>query len=310
MKLFPQKSVKEIADLLDITFVGDGNIPVEGLNEIHRVEPGDIVFVDHPKYYEKALKSAATIVLINKEVELPEGKALLLSDDPFRDFNRLSSIFSPFNFDFSAASARNDISDSCRIDDSVRIAPNVKFGENVIIYPNVTIYNNVEIGNDVIIHAGSTIGGHAFYYKNRPEGMDRLLTCGGVRIEDKVEIGACSTVDAGVTALTIIGRGTKIDNLVQVGHDTIVGKNCILAAQVGLAGCVEVQDGVKLWGQVGVASDIVIGENAELMAQTGVNKSLEGNLKYFGTPVGEAGEKMREIIYIRKLPELFNAKDK
>ena len=212
MKFSTPQTLQDIATLLDCDFVGNAHFPVLGMNEIHVVQPGDIVFVDHPKYYDKALASAATIVLINKKVDCPPGKALLVSDEPFNDFNKLTNHFNPFQ------QARAAIADTTKIGKNTVIQPNVFIGNNVtigddcLIHSNVAIYDNTVIGNDVTIHAGTVLGGDAFYYKNRPEKFDKLISGGSVVIEDNVDLGALCTIDKGVTASTIIGEGTKIDN--------------------------------------------------------------------------------------------------
>ncbi len=302
---FPRTyTLKEIAQLSDTQYVGDELFPVKGINEIHVVEPGDVVFVDHPKYYNKALESAATVVLINKEVACPEGKALLISDDPFRDFNKLSHHFKPFE------KSNKSIADTAKIGKNTIIQPNtfignnVEIGDNCLIHANVSIYDNCIVGNNVTIHSGTIIGGDAFYYKKRPEGFDKLLTSGRVVIKDFVDIGSNCTIDKGVTGDTTIGEGTKIDNLIQIAHDTIIGKKCLIASQVGIAGCVVIEDEVTLWGQVGVISDITIGKGVEVYAQSGVPKNLEAGKKYFGSPADEARKKIRELALINSLPSL------
>ena len=303
---FPQPhTLKQIADLIGCSYVGADDFPVLGMNEIHVVNPGDIVFVDHPKYYDKALESAATIVLINKEVDCPEGKALLVSDDPFRDFNKLTNHFKPF----VAASA--NIAESATIGEHTIIQPtafvgnNVVIGKNCVIHANVSIYDDAIIGDNVTIHSGTVLGANAFYYKKRPEGFDRLLSGGRVVIEDNVDIGAGCTIDRGVTADTTIKAGTKIDNQVQIGHDTVIGKKCLIASQVGIAGCTIIEDEVTIWGQVGITSGVTIGEKAILSAKAGVSKSLEGGKHYFGIPADDFRTKYKEIASIRKIPEIL-----
>lgn len=294
-------NLEQIANLINAEFVGDSHFPILGLNEIHVVEPGDIVFVDHPKYYEKALKSEATIVLINKKVDCPEGKALLISDDPFRDFNKIINHFRPFQSANKSISETAIIGENTIIQPHVFIGNHVKIGKNCIIHPHVTIYDHTVIGNDVIIHANTVLGADAFYYKKRPEGFDPLVSCGNVVIEDGVTLGASCTIDKGVTASTVIGKGTKIDNQVHVGHDTIIGKKCLIAAQVGIAGCVIIEDEVTLWGQVGTNSAITIGKKAIVQAQSGISKSLAGGKVYFGYPAEETRTKLKEMALIRRL---------
>ena len=306
MKFPKVHSLEEIASLLNCEFIGDKNFEVLGMNEIHVVETGDIVFVDHPKYYDKALQSAATIVLINKKVDCPEGKALLISDDPFRDFNILTKHFKPFQIANTAISASAKIGEGTMIQPNSFIGNHVTIGKNCLIHSNVSIYDHTVIGDNVIIHAGTILGADAFYYKKRPDGFDQLISGGRVVIEDNVGIGALCTIDKGVTGDTTIGEGTKLDNQVHVGHDTIIGKKCLIASQTGIAGCVIIEDEVTIWGQVGTTSGIIIGAKAVIMGQTGVTKSVEGGKSYFGTPIEESREKLKQLANIKKIPEILN----
>jgi UDP-3-O-[3-hydroxymyristoyl] glucosamine N-acyltransferase len=307
MKFSEKQSLKDIAKIIDCQYVGSDDFPVLGMNEIHVVESGDIVFVDHPKYYDKALQSKATIVLINKNVDCPEGKALLISDDPFRDFNKLTKHFRPFQFSTISISETATIGEGTIIQPNCFIGNNVSIGKNCLLHSNVSIYDNTVIGNNVIIHAGSILGADAFYYKKRSEGFDQLISCGRVVVEDNVGIGALCTIDKGVTGDTTIGEGTKMDNQVHVGHDTIIGKKCLIAAQTGIAGCVIIEDEVTLWGQVGTTSGITIGTKAVVLGQTGITKSIEGGKTYFGTPIEESREKLKQLANIKKIPELLKS---
>lgn len=309
MKLSKPHTLSEIAELLACEYLGDPEHLITGINEIHVVEAGDIVFVDHPKYYDKALKSAATTVLINKVVDVPEGKGLLISDDPFRDFNKLTRYFTPFESARSAISESATIGEGTIIQPNVFIGNNVKIGKNCLIHSNVSIYDNTVIGDNVTIHANAVLGADAFYYKKRPEGYDKLISGGKVVVEDHVDIGASCTIDRGVSGETVIGYGTKIDNNVHIGHDTKIGKHCLFASQVGIAGCVIVRDNVTLWGQVGITSGITIGEGAVVLAQSGVSKSLAGGKTYFGYPAEDARKKYREMASLRILPEIIEKID-
>ena len=301
MKFKTLQTLQKIATLIDAKFVGEQDFIISGINEIHVVESGDIVFVDHPKYYQKALESAATTILINKEVDCPEGKSLLISDDPFRDFNKITNHFNPF------INSKESIATSASIGKGTIVQPNVFIGNNVsigkacLIHPNVTIYDNTVIGDNVVIHANTVLGADAFYYKNRPEGFDQLISGGRVILKDNVHIGASCTIDKGVTGDTTIGDGTKIDNQVHVGHDTKIGKKCLIASQTGIAGCVTIEDEVTLWGQVGTNSGITIGKGAVSLGQTGVTKSIPGGKTYFGTPISESREKLKELAYLKRL---------
>ena len=305
MKFPTPQTLKHIASLIDSDFVGNDDFPVLGMNEIHVVTSGDIVFVDHPKYYDKALNSAATVVLINKKVDCPEGKALLISDDPFRDFNKLTVHFKPFLSSTTSIDSSANIGEGTQIQPNVFIGPNVTIGKNCLIHANVTIVCDTTIGNNVVIGSGTVLGGDAFYYKNRPEGYDQLLSGGRVVIENDVHIGTGCTVDRGVTGDTTIGAGSKLDNQIQVGHDTIIGKKCLIASQTGIAGCCVIEDEVTIWGQVGTNSGITIGKKAVILGQTGVTKSVEGGKTYFGTPIQESRGKLKEMAALRQLPDLL-----
>lgn len=307
---FPEPvTIKWIAELIHATIIGDENSLATGINEIHKVEKGDLCFVDHPKYYATCLNSAATHIIINtKDVAVPDGKTLLVTSDPFEAYLVIANHFRPFT------PATKPISDTAVIGEGTVIMPNVfigrdvKIGSNCRIHPNVSIMDYTEIGNNVVIQAGTVIGSDAFYYntkKNRDVWYKRMESCGNVIIEDDVEIGAGCTIDRGVTASTVIGRGTRLDNMVHIGHDTYIGKNCLFAAQVGIAGAVVIEDGVVLWGQVGVSKTLTIGANAVIMAQSGVPSSLEGSKTYFGSPVEDALTKKRELVWIKRIPELW-----
>lgn len=310
MKFPTPQTLQHIAELIGARFVGNADFPVLGINEIHVVEPGDVVFVDHPKYYDKALNSKATVILINKEVACPQGKALLVSDDPFRDFNKLTAHFRPFR------KSEQSISVSARIGKDTVIQPNafigndVVIGDNCVIHANVAIYDNTVIGDNVIIHSGTVLGADAFYYQKRTDKFDKLLSGGRVIIEDDVEIGALCTVDKGVSGDTRIRKGSKLDNQVQVGHDTVIGERCLIASQTGIAGCVIIEDEVTLWGQVGVTSAATIGEKAVILAQTGVAKSLPGGKTYFGSPAEEAREKLKQLANVKRIPYILNKLEK
>ena len=310
MKFSTPQTIEGIARILNCDYIGDAKFPVLGMNEIHMVASGDIVFVDHPKYYDKALASKATIILINKEVSCPDGKSLLISDDPFRDFNKLTNHFNPFIAATATISISAIIGNNTVLQPNVFIGNNVQIGNDCIIHSNVCIYDNAIIGNNVTIHSGTILGADAFYYKNRPEKFDKLLSGGNVVIEDQVDIGALCTIDKGVTASTTIGKGSKIDNQVHIGHDTVIGKRCLIASQVGISGCVIIEDFVTIWGQAGVTSGVTIGEKAVISAQSGVSKSLEGHKSYFGTPADDFRKKYKEIAAIRLIPEIMDKLDK
>jgi UDP-3-O-[3-hydroxymyristoyl] glucosamine N-acyltransferase len=308
MKFLSPVPVQWIAELIDAAVTGNINGLATGINEIHKVETGDLVFVDHPKYYEKCINSDASFIIINKEAAVPQGKALLICAEPFEAYLKIVKHFRPF------AASHQLISESAIIGEGTVLMPgafvgnHVTIGKNCIIHPNVSIYDYTVIGNNVIIQSGTVIGSDAFYYntkKNRDVWYKKMESCGRVVIEDDVEIGAACTIDKGVSHDTVIGRGTKFDNQVHIGHDSVIGKNCLFAAQVGVAGAVEIKDGVVLWGQVGVSKTLTIGENAVVYAQSGVPDSIEGNKSYFGTPVEDALQKKKELVWVKRIPEMW-----
>jgi UDP-3-O-[3-hydroxymyristoyl] glucosamine N-acyltransferase len=304
--LFPRPyTLQEISTLLNAKFDGDPTFKITGINEIHMVGPGDLTFVDHPKYYDKALNSNATTILINKEVPRPEGKALIFSDDPFRDYVWLAKHFRPFESCSNSISPSAEIGEGTLIQPGAFIGNHVKIGKNCIIHSNVSIYDHSIIGDDVIIHANSVIGADAYYFQKKPAGYRKLESCGRVVLKDRVEIGALCSIDKGVSGDTIIDEGTKFDNHVQVGHDTYIGKDCLIGAHCAIAGVTRIEDEVILWGRVSVNKDIVIGKGAVLLGTSAIDKSIQGGITYFGAPAEEARKKWREMVYIKRLPEIF-----
>ena len=301
-------SIQWIASLINAQVIGNKDGQATGINEIHKVAAGDLVFVDHPKYYAKCINSAASFIIINKEMEVPEGKALLVVSNPFEAYSTIVKHFRPFE------PSSKMISDSAVVGEGSFIYPNsfighhVQIGKNCIIHPNVTIMDHCIIGNNVIIQAGTVIGSNAFYYntkKDREQWYKKMPDCGRVIIEDNAEIGAGCTIDRGVSHDTIIGNGSKLDNMIHIGHDTVIGRNCLIAAQVGIAGATTLEDGVTLWGQVGVSKTLTIGANATILAQSGVGGDLQGNKIYFGSPVQDAREKQKELVWVKRIPELW-----
>lgn len=310
MKLDRPYKLSEIASLIDAEYDGSPEFKVLGLNEIHMVEPGDLTFVDHPKYYDKALQSRATTILINKKVTKPEGKVLLFSEDPFTDYMKLVKKFRPFIPGTKMVSDTAKIGKGTVIQPGVFIGENVKIGENCIIHANVSIYDHTVIGNNVIIHSGTILGADAFYFQKRPTETIKFETCGRVVIKDHVEIGSNCTVDKGVSGDTIIDEYTKFDNHIQIGHDTYVGKRCLFASAVIVAGVARIEDDVILWGQVAVNKDLTIGKGAVLLGTSAIDKSIEGNKVYFGAPAIEVRKKWKELALIRKLPEMYEQLNK
>lgn len=321
MKFKAPIRLEDAAAYLGCRFVGSPDHLITGINEIHRVEAGDVVFVDVEKYYRKALYSAATTILINKEVAPPEGKGLLITEDPFRDYNRLATREQPESPPIppqapsqgpnchiaSTAVFGEDVvlGEDVHIGHGAVIGNHVRIGDHSRIHANVTVYDHSDIGAHCTIGAGSAIGSEAFYFKARPEGREKMISVGRTVIGDHVDIGANCTIDRGVSHETRIGDWTKIDNLVQVGHDTVIGKRCLIAAQVGIAGVVEIGNDVAIWGQVGVVQDLRIGDGAVLLGKTGVMSDLEGGKTYGGLVADDARAFLRKEAVLKKLIEIM-----
>jgi UDP-3-O-[3-hydroxymyristoyl] glucosamine N-acyltransferase len=300
---FPQPiPIKDIAAKLNARIYGDKSLNALGINEIHQVKEGDITFSDVKKYFEKALKSKATFIILNEQVEpVPQGKVILVHPQPFEAYDNIVKEYRPFN------PLSLEVADSAIIHPSVIIEPNVVIGNQVrigqgsYIQANSIIYDYTVIGKNVQIGAGSFIGTEAFYFKKTEDGYKKWRSGGRVVIEDNVDIGAGCTINKGVSSDTVIGAGTKIDCQVHIGHDVIIGKNCLIAAQCGISGNSVLENDVILYGQVGVAQNIVIGEKAIVLAKSGISKNLEGNKSYFGYPAQEALEAYKELAILRQM---------
>lgn len=293
--------VHELAQQINAQLLGDANLLALGINEVHHVQPGDITFVDVEKYYEKALQSAATIILINKVTDVPPGKALLVVDAPFQSYNDLVWRYRPFQ------PLQAHISPTAQIGEGTVIEPGAVIGHSVVIGTHCHIQANAyigdfsEIGNHVIVQPGAIIGSDAFYYKKTSEGFHKWRSGGRVVLEDHVDIGANCTINRGVSSDTRIGQGSKLDAQVQIGHDTKVGQRCLFASQVGVAGNCTIGDDVVLYGQVGIAQNIHIGSRAVVLAKSGVSKDLEGGKTYFGYPAQEMRTAYKELATLRQL---------
>ena len=297
--------VKEIAEIIDAKVIGEPSFKAIGLNELHVVRPGDITFVDHPKYYTKVLESSASIIIINKETEVPEGKVLLFHEAPFDAFQQLILHFRPFIQSTEMINSSAKIGKGTIIQPGAFVGNNVTIGDNCLIHANVSIYDNSVIGNNVIIHSGSVIGSDGYYFQKRKEGFVKFNSGGRVVLEDNVEIGACCTIDKGVTADTTIGWGTKMDNHCQVGHDTVIGKNCLIGAFAAIAGVTRIEDDVILWAKVAINKDIVIGKGAVMMATSATERSLEGGKVYMGAPAMDVRKFWRISAAIKELPDFM-----
>ncbi|TXF88711.1 UDP-3-O-(3-hydroxymyristoyl)glucosamine N-acyltransferase [Neolewinella aurantiaca] len=301
MRLQKTITAADLAAKLGATLVGDGDLVVSGINEIHHVERGDLTFVDFHKYYDVALGSAASVILIDQVRPCPPGKALLVIDEPFRAYNGLVLAERPErqiagNVDPSAV-----IGVGAWVAAGAVIGPDVVIGANCRINPNAVIGEGVTIEDNVVVGAGAIIGEEAFYFKKTAEGFVPWRSGGSVLLCRDVEVGANSTIARGVSSTTTIGKGTKLDAQVQIGHDCRIGEHCIIAAQVGIAGNTTVGDWCIFQGQVGIAQNLTIGDRTIILAKSGVSKSLEGGKEYFGYPAQEARTAFKDLAVLRRL---------
>ncbi len=276
---------------------GAADTAIRGLNLLPLARPDDLVFVDAPKYFAAALQSPAAVILCRNLP--PDGAesqtSLIITDDPFAAFGRLIDHFG------ARAGAEAIIGAGTQIEAGAHIGKDVRIGRNCVIRANAVIHPGTTIGDNVIIQSGSVIGGDGFYYQRRADGLLRLPSGGDCIIADDVEIGAGCTIDRGVTAATMIGVGTKIDNLVHVGHDTVIGVHCLIAGCVGIAGTAVIEDEVTLWGQVGVGSLVRIGRGAEILAKSAVLQNVPPGERWFGTPARDARRHMRELVLLKQM---------
>lgn len=305
MKLPHPVLVTHIAEKIGAELIGDETLQATGINEVHQVQPGDITFVDVEKYYETSLKSAASIIIIDRRVDPPEGKALLVCDIPFQAYNNLVLEYRPVQPLSKAISDTAVIDPSAIIEPNVIIGHHVRIGKGCYIHSSVTIAEHTVIGDQVTVQSGAAVGTDAFYFKRNPDGFQRWRSCGRVIIEDGVDIGAGCTINKGVSGDTVIGAGTKLDCQVHIGHDVAIGKRCLFAAQVGIGGNTRVGDEVIMYGQVGIAQNLVIGDRVVVLAKSGVSKNLEAGKTYFGYPAAEARGKYRELAALRHLPDFL-----
>jgi UDP-3-O-[3-hydroxymyristoyl] glucosamine N-acyltransferase len=303
MKFDKPIPIKTIASQIGATIlIGDDTLNALGINEIHNVREGDITFSDVEKYFDKALKSEATFIILNAVPEnIPDNKVILIHPHPFDAYDglvRQQRPFTPLSMDIAESAA---IHPSVVFEPHVVIGNHVRIGAGSYIRANAVIDDFTVIGKNVVVGAGAIIGTDAFYFKKNTEGYKKWRSGGRVVIEDGVDIGSGCTINRGVSSDTIIGAGTKLDCQVHIGHDVVVGKNCLFAAQVGVGGNTTIEDEVVLYGQVGVAQNVKIGKKAIVLAKSGVSKSLAGDKTYFGYPAQEVKEAFKELATLRQL---------
>lgn len=323
--------LKDIAKFINGELTGDGEILVSGVNGINEAQEGDLAFILHSKARELIATTAASCVVVPKDLKISSDKPLIKVDNPSTAFSRIIELMFPGRIPHpkgihptavisKKASLAKGVSlgpyvvieDGASIDENTAVYPfcyvgkNTKIGKNCIFYPNVTIREEVSIGNRVIIHSGTVVGSDGFGYDVQPNGTHvKIPQLGIVVIEDDVELGACVTVDRARFNKTVIGHGSKIDNMVQIAHNVILGPNCVIAAQSGISGSSVLGRNVILGGQVGVSDHVKIGDFVIAGAKTGIHKSYPTNTTLFGYPSKPVDKAREQIACVGLLPKLF-----
>lgn len=303
---FPQPvPVKELASLINAAMIGEEDLVLKGINEIHKVSQWDITFVDHPKYFNAALQSQASAIIVPADMDCPPGKVLLITDQPFLAYEKIVNHFRPVVALNTEGTENYEVDETAIIEPGAIIGQNVRIGKMCHIQSGAVIRPYSYLGDRVMVQSGAIIGAQAFYFKKWEDKYQAWTGCGRVIIEDDVWIGAGTTIAQGVSGDTIIGAGTKIDCQVMIGHGVVIGKNCLLAAQVGIAGKTVLGDWCTVYGQAGITQNLHIGDKAVVYAQSGVMKDLEGGHSYFGSPAEETRLKFKEMTALKNIAADF-----
>ena len=324
-------SAKQIAQFVQGVIEGDENATVNTFAKIEDGKPGAISFLSNPKYTHYIYDTDSSIVLVDKSVELekPTKATLIKVDNAYECVAKLLQLYESMkpkkkgidSLAFISPSAKIGenvyigafayigdnvvIGDGCQIYPNVVICENAKVGNDCLFYPNVTIYHDCHVGNRVTLHAGSVVGSDGFGFAPSENGYDKIPQIGIVTIEDDVEIGANTCIDRSTMGSTFVRKGVKLDNLVQIAHNTDIGANTVMSAQVGIAGSTKVGQWCMFGGQVGIAGHITIGNKVFLGAQSGVPSSLKDNQTLIGTPPMEKLPYFKSQAIFQKLPDLY-----
>ncbi|MCM8795136.1 MAG: UDP-3-O-(3-hydroxymyristoyl)glucosamine N-acyltransferase [Candidatus Omnitrophica bacterium] len=324
-----QKTLKEIAEFINGEVVGNENIVITGIAGIKEAQEGDITFLANPRYLPLLEKTYASAVITSRDITTT-AKSIIRTENPSLAFVKVVSLFKPDEFihpkgihptailgknvslgknvalgPYAVIEDNVSIGNGTIISAGCFIGHHTKVGENVLIYPHVTIRERISIGNRVIIHSGTVIGSDGFGFVNVEGIHHKIPQVGTVVVEDDVEIGANVTIDRARFDKTVIGKGTKIDNLVQIAHNVVIGENSIIVAQVGISGSTVVGKNVTLAGQAGLVGHITVGDGATVAAQSGVNKSVPPGVTVFGYPAKPQHIAKRINACVQNLPRLY-----
>lgn len=322
--------LSELAARIGAKLAGDGDAVVRGVAPIEQAGPGEVTFLANPKYARHARESAAEAIIAREPVEGARAR-FLVCENPYYAFACAVEIFHPPARPRPGVSERAFVHPGARIGRDASIGPfavvedgaavgdrsavgagsfvggGVSIGEDCLIHPHVTLYPGVRVGSRVILHSGCVIGSDGFGFAPTPSGYKKIPQVGTVEIEDDVEIGANTTIDRAALGVTRIGRGTKLDNLIQVGHNVEIGRDTVIAAQAGISGSCRIGNRVMIGGQTGLAGHLEVGDGVMLGAQSGVAGSItaEESAAWSGSPVMPHAAWLRMSVLLPKLPELF-----
>ena len=322
-----EKSLKELAAYLGGRVIGDEEARVNGIASLDDAREGEITFLANPKYAAKVASTKATAVILPPGAE-GHGRNVIEVKNPYLAFAKLLTLYHVAPFQAKGVMAGAYIGKNVTMGDAVTVYPGayvadgVKLGERVTLFPGVALYEGVEVGDDVtlhsnvtvrercrignrvIIYSGAVIGSDGFGYAPDGKGWYKIPQIGTVVIEDDVEIGVNAAIDRAALDVTLIRRGTKIDNLVQIAHNCVIGENCMIISQVGISGSTRLGEHVTLAGQVGVAGHLEIGDNVMVGAKSGVPGNLPAGQVFSGIPTMPHREWLRAMGIVSKLPEL------
>ncbi len=322
------QTVKALAEHVGGIVEGDGDLLIRGASTLSEAGPDEISFLANPKYEKELQTTKAAVIVVNEKIP-NYGRTVIRCKDPYYAFmqcvvlihghrehekigvSERASIDSSAQIgegvdihDFTVVSADVTIGDQTCIYSNCTIGPGTKIGKECIIYPNVTIYDGCSIGDRCIIHSGTVIGQDGFGFATHDGVHHKIPQIGGVVIEDDVEIGANCAIDRGTLGDTVIGKGTKMSNLIAIGHNTRIGAHCLLVAQVGIAGSVSVGNYCVFGGQVGVVGHIKIGDRVKIGAQSGVTNNLDDGQMVMGSPAWPMNEAKRSMMMMKSLPDI------
>ena len=329
-------TAEQIAGILDGEVVGNPNAEVYKLAKIEEGSLGSLTFLSNPKYQNYIYSTQATITIVNKsfEPEQPISTTLIKVEDAYQSFSKLLEYYNQVKLMKSGIEQPSVLSENVTYGDDLYlgsfcyVGKNVKIGNNVKIYPNtfigdnviigdncvffagVRIYSETEIGNNCVIHSGVIVGSDGFGFAPLEDGTySKIPQIGNVILEDDVEIGSCTTIDRATMGSTIIRKGVKLDNQIQIAHNVEIGENTVIAAQTGIAGSTKIGKNCMIGGQVGVAGHITIGDNVRIQAQSGIGKSLKDGEIVQGSPAFNYGDFSKSFVHFRNLPKIVNDLD-